>query len=60
MLSKTFCLRCAYGEDWRTSAHGGRVPYMLPADTEEMNRLDFQHYVLLRYALQGLNAAPSL
>jgi ubiquinone/menaquinone biosynthesis C-methylase UbiE len=33
------------------------VPYMLPRDTEEINRLDFQHY-MLRYAFQGLYAAP--
>lgn len=33
------------------------VPYMLPRDMEEINRLDFQHYVL-RYAFQGLYAAP--
>jgi ubiquinone/menaquinone biosynthesis C-methylase UbiE len=33
------------------------VPYMLPRDREEINRLDFQHYVL-RYAFQGLYAAP--
>jgi ubiquinone/menaquinone biosynthesis C-methylase UbiE len=33
------------------------VPYMLPRDMEEINRLDFQHY-LLRYAFQGLYAAP--
>jgi ubiquinone/menaquinone biosynthesis C-methylase UbiE len=41
---------------------GGRmramgVPYALPRDLEEVNRLDFQHY-MLRYALQGLFAAP--
>jgi SAM-dependent methyltransferase len=41
---------------------GGRlrkvgVPYAMPADTEEINRLDFQHY-MLRYALQGNYAAP--
>ena len=45
-----------------TSVIGGRrraagVPYMLPADTEEINRLDFQHY-LLRYAFRGNYAAP--
>src|SRR5215469_1382768 len=28
------------------------VPYMMPTDLEEMNRLDFQHY-MLRYALRG-------
>ncbi len=33
------------------------VPYALPRDTEEVNRLDFQHY-MLRYAFQGLYAAP--
>jgi ubiquinone/menaquinone biosynthesis C-methylase UbiE len=41
---------------------GGRmrtmgVPYALPRDMEEINRLDFQHY-MLRFALQGLYAAP--
>jgi ubiquinone/menaquinone biosynthesis C-methylase UbiE len=33
------------------------VPYQLPVDLEELNRLDFQHY-LLRYALRGNYAAP--
>ncbi len=33
------------------------VPYVLPRDMEEVNRLDFQHYIL-RYAFQGLYAAP--
>jgi ubiquinone/menaquinone biosynthesis C-methylase UbiE len=33
------------------------VPYMLPRDMEEINRLDFQHYIL-RYAFQGLYAVP--
>lgn len=33
------------------------LPYALPADVEEINRLDFQHF-MLRYALQGLYAAP--
>ncbi len=33
------------------------VPYTFPRDMEEVNRLDFQHYVL-RYAFQGLYAAP--
>jgi ubiquinone/menaquinone biosynthesis C-methylase UbiE len=33
------------------------VPYNLPRDLEEMNRLDFQHY-LFRFALQGNFAAP--
>lgn len=41
---------------------GGRlfrrgVPYILPSDTEELNRLDFQHY-MLRSALRGNYAAP--
>lgn len=41
---------------------GGRrfmrgVPYILPSDGEELNRLDFQHY-MLRYALRGNYAAP--
>src|SRR5258708_12005590 len=41
---------------------GGRarkvgVPYAMPADTDEINRLDFQHY-MLRFALQGNYAAP--
>lgn len=33
------------------------VPYNLPRDLEEMNRLDFQHY-LFRSALKGNFAAP--
>jgi SAM-dependent methyltransferase len=41
---------------------GGRrrkagIPYIVPWDIEEHNRLDFQHY-MLRYALQGNYAAP--
>src|SRR5579859_3732049 len=41
---------------------GGRlrkigIPYVLPADLEEMNRLDFQHY-LLRQVFRGNYAAP--
>lgn len=41
---------------------GGRsrtagVPYMLPADMQEINRLDFQHY-LLRQAFRGNYTAP--
>lgn len=41
---------------------GGRrhltgVPYALPKDDQEVNRLDFQHY-LLRFALRGNYAAP--
>lgn len=33
------------------------LPYALPRDVEEINRLDFQHY-MMRYAFQGLYAAP--
>lgn len=33
------------------------IPYALPADASEMNRLDFQHFVL-RQAFQGNYAAP--
>jgi ubiquinone/menaquinone biosynthesis C-methylase UbiE len=41
---------------------GGRrflrgVPYVLPKDMGEVNRLDFQHY-MMRYALRGNYAAP--
>ena len=41
---------------------GGRMrtvglPYALPRDMEEINRLDFQHY-MLRFALRGLYAVP--
>lgn len=41
------------GERLRTAG----VPYALPRDNEEINRLDFQHY-MLRYALRGNYAAP--
>jgi ubiquinone/menaquinone biosynthesis C-methylase UbiE len=46
----------------RFSLFGGRrylndVPYFLPKDDTEINRLDFQHY-LMRAALQGNYAAP--
>ena len=33
------------------------APYVLPSDDQEINRLDFQHY-MLRYALRGNFAAP--
>jgi ubiquinone/menaquinone biosynthesis C-methylase UbiE len=33
------------------------VPYLLPYDVEELNRLDFQHY-MLRATLRGNYAAP--
>jgi ubiquinone/menaquinone biosynthesis C-methylase UbiE len=41
---------------------GGRqflrdAPYVLPSDMGEINRLDFQHY-MMRYALRGNYAAP--
>src|SRR5262244_353459 len=41
---------------------GGRlhkvgIPYALPADLEEQNRLEFQHYIL-RATFQGNYAAP--
>jgi ubiquinone/menaquinone biosynthesis C-methylase UbiE len=39
----------------RSRAKG--VPYQMPTDLEELNRLDFQHYAL-RYAFRGLYAAP--
>lgn len=39
----------------RTHARG--IPYILPRDLEEMNRLDFQHYVL-RQAFKGNFVAP--
>ena len=37
--------------------HAVGVPYALPRDSEEINRLDFQHY-LLRHAFHGNFAAP--
>lgn len=45
-----------------TMMMGGRervvgLPYALPADIEEISRLDFQHY-MLRYAFKGNYAAP--
>lgn len=39
----------------RTHVRG--IPYILPRDFEEMNRLDFQHYVL-RHAFRGNYLAP--
>ena len=49
-------------DDATVQVMGGRkrtagVPYLMPTDLEEMNRLDFQHY-MLRYALRGNYAAP--
>lgn len=54
--------RTSAGAAEPTFIFGGRrraagVPYMLPTDNQEINRLDFQHY-LLRYALRGNYAAP--
>ncbi len=45
-----------------TRVMGGRqrvvgLPYTLPADMEEIDRLDFLHY-MLRFAFQGNYAAP--
>ena len=37
--------------------HGGSVPYMLPDDEQEIDRLDLQHY-MLRYILKGNYLAP--
>jgi ubiquinone/menaquinone biosynthesis C-methylase UbiE len=37
--------------------HLADAPYVLPHDDQEINRLDFQHY-MLRYALRGNFAAP--
>lgn len=41
-------------DDRRRLAH---APYVLPSDDKEINRLDFQHY-MLRYTLRGNYAAP--
>lgn len=38
--------------------HLADAPYVLPRDDQEINRLDFQHY-MLRYALRGNFAAPT-
>ena len=40
-----------------TRAKKSTVPYFLPNDTREINRLDFQHF-LLRYAVQRNYLAP--
>jgi ubiquinone/menaquinone biosynthesis C-methylase UbiE len=50
------------GSGQMTAVIGGRVrtrgiPYQLPHDVEEMNRLDFQHY-MLRAILRGNYLAP--
>lgn len=63
----------AEGDERASSQQGGRgrrallavrdrqyvadAPYFLPKDDQEVNRLDFQHY-LFRYALKGNYAAP--
>lgn len=44
--------RTLFGRRYVASA-----PYMLPANDQEINRLDFQHY-MLRYALRGNYLAP--
>lgn len=41
----------------RGRTHTRGIPYALPRDAEEMNRLDFQHYVL-RQAFNGNFLAP--
>ncbi len=52
----------AEAEDRPTALIGGRVrtrgiPYQMPLDIEEMNRLDFQHF-MLRALLRGNYIAP--
>jgi ubiquinone/menaquinone biosynthesis C-methylase UbiE len=37
--------------------YAANAPYLLPNDDREVNRLDFQHY-MLRYALRGNYVAP--
>ena len=37
--------------------HRADAPYVLPSDDQEINRLDFQHY-MLRHILRGNYAAP--
>jgi ubiquinone/menaquinone biosynthesis C-methylase UbiE len=37
--------------------HMSNVPYILPKDVQEVNRLDFQHY-MMRYAMQRNYVAP--
>lgn len=37
--------------------HAASVPYVLPKDEQEVNRLDFQHF-MLRYMLHGDYVAP--
>jgi ubiquinone/menaquinone biosynthesis C-methylase UbiE len=37
--------------------HRADAPYVLPSDEQEINRLDFQHY-MLRHTLRGNYAAP--
>ena len=54
--------RVSTDTDSAFSVVGGRartrgIPYAMPHDLEETNRLDFQHY-LLRYALRGNYAVP--
>jgi ubiquinone/menaquinone biosynthesis C-methylase UbiE len=52
--------RSASGADRRHLDDRKRLteaPYILPSDDKEINRLDFQHY-MLRYTLRGNFAAP--
>lgn len=51
-LDEALPRRRLFGRDYAAG-----VPYMLPKDMEEGNRLDFQHY-MLRYVLRGNYAAP--
>lgn len=51
-LDKALPRRRLFGREYAAG-----VPYMLPKDLEEGNRLDFQHY-MLRYVLHGNFAAP--
>jgi ubiquinone/menaquinone biosynthesis C-methylase UbiE len=39
--------------------HRADAPYVLPSDEQEINRLDFQHY-MLRHTLRGNYAAPTI
>src|SRR5437879_6511265 len=50
-LDKALPRRRLFGREYAAG-----VPYMLPKDLEEGNRLDFQHY-MLRYVLHGNYAA---
>lgn len=50
----------AHGERYEmvgARRHLADAPYVLPTDDQEINRLDFQHF-MLRYTLRGNYAAP--